>query len=400
MSTKKYSDFKILYVDDEEQALKYFVLAYEADFNILTATNVDDALGLIETDGSRIGVLITDQRMPGKTGVNLLERIRQDRPEIVRILTTAYADMDSAIEAVNAGAIYKYIVKPWNVRDLRGVLLRAMDYFTVQHERNLLLREKLSVLQRIIVADRVHSLSVLATGLAHQIRNSTSALSTFLELAPSKLRQEVSDSALKNPEFWKDMWSLALQENHRILQLVQHVADATVAPSYNFGGKLSIAELLKPHLSGDVTVQGSIPIGEIACDSDMLPRMLAILLKRAARLSNSKSLQLNITAVPDVWSAPGFELRISTNGPAWDEKVVASIFTAFAPAEDDPTDLGLELLAAFFIAHHHGGDISISKNGQAGFLVRIPFNPLSSKRAPLEQNAMEKLLLRFEREDS
>ena len=98
-----YKKFAILYVDDEEKSLKYFTRAFQDQFRILTATNAQDGLKLLEEHKDDIGLLMTDQRMPGEKGVWLLEKARQLRPRIIRILATAYADMDAAIAAVNTG---------------------------------------------------------------------------------------------------------------------------------------------------------------------------------------------------------------------------------------------------------------------------------------------------------
>src|SRR5260370_32618038 len=108
-----YKKFAVLYVDDEEKSLKYFVRAFEEQFRILTATNAQEGLKLLEQHQDDIGLLMTDQRMPGEKGVWLLERARQLRPRIIRILATAFADMEAAIAAVNTAAIYQYVTKPW-----------------------------------------------------------------------------------------------------------------------------------------------------------------------------------------------------------------------------------------------------------------------------------------------
>ncbi len=107
-----YKTYAILYVDDEEKSLKYFTRAFEEQFRILTAATAQDGLRLLEAHKDEIGLLMTDQRMPGEKGVWLLEKARQLRPRIIRILATAYSDMDAAIAAVNTGAIYKYVTKP------------------------------------------------------------------------------------------------------------------------------------------------------------------------------------------------------------------------------------------------------------------------------------------------
>ena len=92
-----YKKFAILYVDDEEKSLKYFARAFEEQFRILTAATAQEGLALLEKHADEIAILMTDQRMPGEKGVWLLERARQLRPRMIRILATAYADMDAAI---------------------------------------------------------------------------------------------------------------------------------------------------------------------------------------------------------------------------------------------------------------------------------------------------------------
>src|ERR1035437_8667641 len=142
-----YKKFAILYVDDEEKSLVNFTRAFGDDFRILTASNAQAGLQLIELHGEDIALLMTDQRMPGKKGLGLLERARQRRPNGWRMLVTAFADMDAPIAAVNSGAIYKYVTKPWDPAQLELTLRRGLEFFMVQSERDQLLREKMSVLR-------------------------------------------------------------------------------------------------------------------------------------------------------------------------------------------------------------------------------------------------------------
>jgi len=188
-----YKKFAILYVDDEEKSLKYFTRAFQDQFRVFTATNAQDGFTLLNQHKDEIAILITDQRMPGEKGVQLLERARQLRPKILRILATAYSDFDAAVDAVNTGAIYKYIHKPWEIPYLEMTLRRALEFFMVQRERDALLKEKLSVLHNLMITDRVVSLGLLAAGLGHHIRNSLVAIRTFLDLAPEKLQEEKVD---------------------------------------------------------------------------------------------------------------------------------------------------------------------------------------------------------------
>ena len=131
-----YKKFAVLYVDDEERSLKYFSRAFQDQFRILTANSAQAGFNALEEHKDDIAVLITDQRMPGEKGTWLLEKARQLRPRIVRILATAFSDMDAAVAAVNTGAIYKYVTKPWDPPQLDATLKRAMEFFIVQRERD------------------------------------------------------------------------------------------------------------------------------------------------------------------------------------------------------------------------------------------------------------------------
>src|SRR5947209_12620921 len=194
-----YKKFALLYVDDEEKSLKNFVRAFEDQFRILTAVNAQEGLKLLEQHADDIGLVMTDQRMPGEKGVWLLEKARQLRPRIVRILATAYSDMDAAIAAVNMGAIYKYVTKPWDPPQLENTLKRGLEFFMVQNERDELLKEKMSVLHNMMIADRIVSLGLLAAGLSHHIRNSLVAVKTFLDLAPAQMEEAKMDiNSLRN----------------------------------------------------------------------------------------------------------------------------------------------------------------------------------------------------------
>jgi len=121
MSTTSYDyrKYAVLYVDDEEQALKYFRKGMDKEFRVLTATSVAEACAILDREAATIGVVLTDQRMPGQLGVELLKRIKTQWPDIIRLLITAYSDIESAIESVNAGAISKYITKPADFRELK-----------------------------------------------------------------------------------------------------------------------------------------------------------------------------------------------------------------------------------------------------------------------------------------
>jgi len=126
--------YPILVVDDEQDNLDAFRFNFRKTFDILTATSGAEALQILEGLGKDIAVVVTDQRMPKMTGVELLREVRERSPETVGIILTAFTDVDVLIEAINLGQVYRYITKPWDAKEVRGVLQYAIERFDLQRD--------------------------------------------------------------------------------------------------------------------------------------------------------------------------------------------------------------------------------------------------------------------------
>ncbi|MRV73595.1 response regulator [Duganella sp. FT92W] len=155
----------ILYVDDEATALKYFQRALEPLAPVLTALSVEEGQALLDQHADRIAVLVSDQRMPGAYGNALLSYARDRYPHIVRILTTAYSELEHTVDAVNQGQIHRYIQKPWDIAALRMELKQALELARLRREHAQLLREKLVVRQQQVIASRVGMVYTLCAGI-------------------------------------------------------------------------------------------------------------------------------------------------------------------------------------------------------------------------------------------
>lgn len=117
---------RILIVDDEEAILETLTFTFMDDYEVLTTPDPLTALGLLEAN-QPIAVVITDQRMPGMTGVELLKRVYERFPETMRIILTGFADSEATIKAINDGHIYGYVNKPWEPDDLKAMVRRAVE---------------------------------------------------------------------------------------------------------------------------------------------------------------------------------------------------------------------------------------------------------------------------------
>lgn len=115
----------VLIVDDEQSATKYLskqLMRMQDRFETRCAASAQQALETLHQEGHRTAVLMTDQRMPGMKGLQLINEMRQSYPHITRILTSAYGELDVALGAVNQGRIFRYQKKPWHAASLLPVL--------------------------------------------------------------------------------------------------------------------------------------------------------------------------------------------------------------------------------------------------------------------------------------
>lgn len=126
-------NINVLYVDDEENNLKAFKASFRRYFNVFTAISADEAQKTLAEN--EIHVLITDQRMPGTLGTELLARAVQDYPDQIRILLTGFSDIEAIKDAINRGQIYHYLQKPWNDNDLKETIENAYKIYYLKKKQ-------------------------------------------------------------------------------------------------------------------------------------------------------------------------------------------------------------------------------------------------------------------------
>jgi diguanylate cyclase len=136
VSTRKCS---LLVVDDEPYILPTLSALLANSFEVITADSADAAQQVFAARD--VDLILTDQRMPRMTGIQLLEWVREYSPKTVRLLMTGYAELEDAVEAINRGQVYYYLLKPWRTEELQQILRNAAEKFDLEQNRDQLLEE-------------------------------------------------------------------------------------------------------------------------------------------------------------------------------------------------------------------------------------------------------------------
>ena len=402
-----YKKFYVLYVDDEEKSLKYFREAFGDKFSILIASNAEEGFRIFKENQDKIAVLMTDQRMPGEKGIQLLEKTRQLRPRILRILVTAYSDLETAIESVNTGAIYKYVTKPWDIPQLEVTLKRGIEFFIVQSERDQLLHEKMSVLHNMMMTDRLLSLGVLATGLSHHIRNSMVAVKTFLDLAPRKLREEnINIEQMRNPDFWKDYYQKVQNQMDKVVHLLSDLWETSEQPHFEFSDKVQLSDVVnkayakvkedfeKKKIRFDNGIPSTLP--GMMVDQKKFQRLFEVLLREESfSVPSGGQVTMKARALGPSGGLQEVEITLEDNGPGLSPEDLRSVFDPFFVRSGNPQEFGIQLMTCFFIVYHHGGKIVAKNLGDKGvtYTLTFPVNPSQKTGTQEEEDFFKRVLL-------
>jgi len=159
----------ILFVDDEPQACKWFARSFSDEFTILTAASAEAAMAVLQEQGDQVAVLVTDHRMPGRSGLELLQAVQRDGRHAVRLLVTAFAGKDTAIAAVNQGRVLRILEKPVDEDEMRQALREAVSLYQAQ------------ALERAMARNRAAAMRDTLGFLAHELRTPLATVSGCVE---------------------------------------------------------------------------------------------------------------------------------------------------------------------------------------------------------------------------
>jgi CheY-like chemotaxis protein len=391
MTAPSTAQYHVLYVDDEEKALHYFRQMFEDEFVIHTASNAADGFRILEAYGSQIGVLLTDQRMPGESGVELMDRARKLHPNLVRILVTAFTDYQTAVKAVNEGRAYRYLHKPLDPEQLAAMLRQGMEYYHTLQERENLLTENAESIRSTLMADRVAGMGIMAEGLNHHLRNALTVVRAFIDLAPMKLMEEVEGRPPRDPNFWVETQHQAQAQIERIQTLLNHLAHASHSRKLLREDRIELGPLLEEMLG---VYLGHFQERNIRVDFDIsptLPPLLVhgdrfrqlwrlLLIEEITHLHPGDRVLIRASMERDATGQEQAVMILNDNGAWGAQDRAANLFDPFFTRSRKPDDFGVNMMACYVTLHLHGGSIEAKRLEPQGLelTMRLPLDPTQS----------------------
>jgi signal transduction histidine kinase len=379
----------LLVVDDEPDLVQSVKDLLRFEYRVLTATRAAEALRIAETE--EVQLVMSDQRMPEMTGVEFLKRLKDIRPDAVRLLFTAYADLAAVIDAINQGSVYRYIAKPWETEELRAVLRQALDHFNLQAEKRRLVQE-------------VQRQNELLESANAELRRGDAMKRAFIKVASHELRTPLTilvsmselaaTSAADGPV--DPRWLTQIQRaSHRLNDRVNQMV--TLLQSERFEHKLDLRETDLSQLLHEAAtevaqfvqlrnqtfdLQVAPNLGSLRADGDKLRDGIVQLLMNAVKFTPDGG----IIRLEGLRLADGAaQITVTDTGKGIEAESLASIFEPFFTRLDvskhssgtyeyDRRGLGLGLSMVKTFVEMHSGRVSVaSRPGQGTtFTIVLP----------------------------
>lgn len=367
---------KVLFVDDDEANLVVCEAACGDDFEVVTASSAEAALECMRRE--EVGVIVADQRMPGTTGVELLERVRVEYPDTVRVLITAYTDIQAAIAAINRGRVRRYLRKPWEPGELKAELADALDIYAMSR--------KLSAMEvRLRETERVYALGIVAASIAHEMKNPMMWVTNSLSFAQGELRK-LSEGASPGPVKARiEEIEASLTDTRTGVDRVVDIVRGIELPTRSDSGTLKpvdLAEVLRLSLrlvSGELMRCASLELDvtcapKIKASATKLGQVVLNLIVNAMQATSARPRNQNVISVrlhvEEAWAV----LEVADNGPGISEQDLDRIFDPFFTSKVG-VGTGLGLAISRRIVEEIDGSLVAGKDDQLGgacFTVRLP----------------------------
>ncbi|MCB0418621.1 MAG: hybrid sensor histidine kinase/response regulator [Bdellovibrionales bacterium] len=357
----------ILIVDDEKDNLEALRRLLRNDYDVTLETSPFEALKRVQQQ--EFSVIVSDQRMPEMTGVELLEKVKQISPATTRILLTGYSDMDAVVGAINRGQIYQYVGKPWDPDDFKITLRQAAESYQLKREveqKNRALsksnEELKAALESLRVLDRAKArfLSLVS----HELNTPLTVLTSFVQLLKDNKSSFPKDiqKAVSSLDSATGRFSQIIEEVLLYTKLESERSLSTEAFDLDEETRALAKELAKEFNAKKLSVALKAPSPAIIhCDREKMRQALErLFLNTIAFAPEGDKVRIHIEDKGKFYS-----FSISRGGPPLSEEAFVSLTSGSQNNLHHHKDLGLSLAICRFIVEIHGGTTELSDSGTA-----------------------------------
>ena len=365
-------------VDDEAKALKYFARAFGDRFPVFSAASAAEALEVLTERGDEIGVVVSDQRMPESSGVELLRQVRDRYPNTVRVLTTAYTDQETLVGAINSGAVYSFVSKPWEPEELVRVLGQALQRHEDQLMDELVRESRLETWEANLREERAHEVGDLALKLGHYVNNALSPIAIMLELMLE--RPSHRSPAYPPPELRRIRDNL-MRVSHTLMELNQLSQPVRKRDTMMLDlGKLFRVALRESRAlleAKSLTVEKILPetLPQVRGVREQIEKLLRFMIsEEAVSLPAGSRVEVRFTVTETGGKPVGVKVEFEDSVPLPPQFSVEKILHPFNLRGPNPKDLGLFLSSCYFIARNHGGSLKtrVKETGGVVYSLFLP----------------------------
>jgi len=380
----------VLFVDDDQSNLIVWEAACSDEFRVLVASDAEEALALMRAH--EVGVVLSDQRMPGTTGVELLEKVRVDFPAAVRILITAHSDLGAAVDAINRGNVRRYLRKPCALHELRAELRDAMEHYELRTRVR-------SMERRQLVTERVYALGLVAAGLGRELVRPAESIRESVSIARTELRDIVErfessrvDKRLVRAKLFEleSRLGSALEGVERVMSIAQSVA---LPGSETVPDDVQMCEVLRVALRivrGEIRHRADIELDivdvpPVKGSGTKLSQVVLNLLVNAIEASTHDN-RRGLVRICLRREGALVHLEVSDNGPEIPTPDLPYLFDPFH-ASDSRRGTGIGLAISKSIIEEMGGHIEAANQPRGGAFFRVVLPAAPSIRAAIARVA-------------
>lgn len=360
----------ILCVDDENDNLEALERIFRKKYNVLRASSGKQALEIIQQHGNNISLILTDQRMPEMTGIEVLEKVIGQYPDMIRILITGFTELESVIQAINKGQIYQYITKPWDPVELSNTVDRAVERFTVGKELAIRTKQLEVAYNELKTLDDAKSKFMIL--INHELKTPLTSIINFLSL--------LNESPLSEEQ--KLYVDRTIKSSNKLKQIIEDVLILVRAelnqlhldPQSILLG--SIESLINPENQTlrnkkNLTVSEAIEPLEFKADKRLLEQIFNRILNNAFKFSTESA----VVEIKGSKIGNFYEFKIINKGENISETALKKIFQPFFMDENimnHSVGLGLGLSICDKLLKLHGTSLNI-RNVDHGVQVAFYF---------------------------